>query len=115
MDKAPGWERRYYNSYGNYIGYRFQDFSCGCPMQTEDGWAACNHPKHFGAGTNHRPCECRQCPCVEEDIDDDTIDYSEGEQPIRVIETPNVEGQGTGAASCARYPAPTGCASGGED
>ena len=83
MNKEPGWERLFYNSYGNYQGYRFQDFRSGCGHRTEDG--DCTHPEREGDD-----CICELCPCVEEDRDGDDTDYSEGEQPVFVIEPPNV-------------------------
>lgn len=53
----------------------------------------CRNPDHawsHGTSFEDRPCECSLCPCVEEDMDeDDDTDYSEGEQPVIVIEAHN--------------------------
>lgn len=107
MDKSPGWERRYYNSYGNYMGYRFQDFRSGCRHRDNNHGgmcnAACRHPEHTNAHEelDYRECCCDLCPCVEKDYDDEDPNepnWSEGEQPVLVIETPNVEFSGTPAA-----------------
>lgn len=88
---AERWELLFYNSYGNYMGYRFKDFQSGCEKRGghEDDHQ-CLHPEHPWAGGADRPCECSFCPMVEEDIDDDdTVDYSEGDQPILVLEGPS--------------------------
>jgi hypothetical protein len=83
-----GWEVKFYNSYGNYTHYRFQDFKGVCPMRGGE-YGECDHPEHDCASADDRPCECSLCPCVNEAADeDDEIDYCEGEQPIIVSEWP---------------------------
>lgn len=101
MGKEPDWERTFYNSYGNYTGYRFQDFRSGCPHRRKGEMAGdCAHPDNECSNSNGElaECLCDFCPCVEKDYDDEDPnepDYSEGEQPILVIETPNAKVSGT--------------------
>ncbi|MFA6125487.1 hypothetical protein [Sphingomonas sp.] len=95
------WERSYYNSYGNYHGYRFQDFRAGCEHR-DDKHGGCNpsckNPDHPYATwePDYRECCCDNCPMVEKDYDDedpDAPDYSEGEQPILVLKPQKSHGE----------------------
>ena len=83
----PRWEPLFFNSYGGYYGYRFQDFRSGCESRNSEG--DCMHPKNELAGDDETPCLCDYCPLVEADDEDDDTDYSEGEQPILVSELPH--------------------------
>ena len=83
----PRWERLFFNSYGGYYGYRFQDFRSGCKSRSGNG--DCTNPKSELAGDAETPCLCDYCPLVEADINEgDDTNYSEGEQPILVLELP---------------------------
>lgn len=73
----------------------------------------CAHPENECSNSNGElaECLCDFCPCVEKDYDDedpDEPDYSEGEQPVLVIETPNDLIQGDGEAQLRRLTGMTG-------
>lgn len=85
------WERKFANQWGNYYGFRFKDFKCVCEYRKKlNGmFPFCGHPKHDFAQhgpIEERECACEMCPCVEMDIDDDDTLYSEGDQPILVLD-----------------------------
>lgn len=97
--KAKRWEQTYYNSYGNYTHYRFQDFRAGCEHRRDGGMYTgdCDHPDNELG--DDAECLCDFCPLVEkaysddpEDENYDGCDYSEGEQPIFVL-PPNAQVQ----------------------
>lgn len=109
---AVRWETAFYHPYGNYTGYRFKDFRSGCKhLKQTDFGTECAHPENELAGDEEPPCLCDYCPLVETayqseargEANYDDTDYSEGDQPIYVIEQPNTERSGaerpTGAAS----------------
>ena len=79
------WERNFYNSYGNYSGFRFQDWCGRCPnlVQTGLSWD-CHHPQR--AKEKDAPCDLRACPCVEIDGDEDQYkEWSDSETPVLVV------------------------------
>lgn len=90
---APGpgspperWERRFYNSYGNYAGYRFQDFQAGCKCLVEHcGWWECTHANKSRDFSGH--CCLDACPCVEVDGDRDEeyAEWHDAEMPVLVL------------------------------
>ncbi len=90
------WERDYYNSYGNYGGFRFKDWCCGCPhLERQTGYWDCRHPERAGEiekdGTLP-PCYLDACPCVsmdaatEEEETEYLTDWEECDIPVLVID-----------------------------
>lgn len=75
---------QFFNCYGNYHGLRFQDVQRGCAFRNIDG--DCTHHDNELSEESEPPCACDYCPLVETDIEyGDETDYSEGEQPVRVV------------------------------
>lgn len=90
------WEEGYYNSYGNYTDYRFKDFAGQCKHLDRENFN-CNHSQHACAGSTDPECLCDFCPFVvraEDKEAPDAFDYSEGDQPILVLDRKFRPGRG---------------------
>lgn len=84
------WERTFYNSYGNYDGFRFQDFQAGCKALVKHcGWWECKHSQKSDDFDGE--CCLGGCPCVEVDGDreEDYAEWGDNEIPVLVNEQNN--------------------------
>ena len=64
---------------------RFDDVRRLCRWRTQDG--DCAHIENDLSQEPEPPCACDFCPIVETDIaEDDDVSYSEGEQPVILID-----------------------------
>lgn len=67
---------------------RFNDVRRRCQWRTIDG--DCTHNDNELSAEPEPPCACDYCPVVETDIHyGDEAEYSEGEQPVRIIDRSN--------------------------
>lgn len=67
------------------LDFRFKDFARRCSWRNDA--SDCTHAENELASEDEAPCACDFCPLVEAYIaEDDSTDYSQGEQPIRLLQ-----------------------------
>lgn len=83
----PRWEDVFYNSYGNYNGFRFQDFQDRCQkLVKHNGWWECSHAERDTDFNGH--CCLDGCPSVEVNgcQEEDYEAWGDNEIPVIVLD-----------------------------